>query len=134
VQGRGDSGRGLGLTNLAVVSAYVVPPGGKRRCACSSPPYNGFADRAHSVATIFARNLFDLESAHPIVCRRRPGAHGARHDLGERSDWEGNAATAAMLREQAMELHQQAHQARSDAMYLWELPKTGNRASTSTGS
>ena len=52
--------------------------------------------------------------------------------LAERSNWEGNAATAAMLREQAMELYQQAHQARSDAMYLWELPMTG--ASTSTGS
>jgi hypothetical protein len=109
-------------------------PLGQAALRVLTPPYNGFEDRAHSVATIFARNLFDLEPAHPIVCRRRPGAHGARHDLGERSNWEGNAATAAMLREQAMELHQQAHQARSDAMYLSELPMTGNRASTSTGS
>ena len=37
--------------------------------------------------------------------------------LAERSNWESNAATAAALREQAMELHQQAHQARRDAMY-----------------
>jgi hypothetical protein len=37
--------------------------------------------------------------------------------LAERSDWESNTAIAAALREQAMELYQQAHQARRDAMY-----------------
>jgi len=38
--------------------------------------------------------------------------------LAERSYWESNPATAASLREKAMELYQQAHRARRDAMYL----------------
>ena len=38
--------------------------------------------------------------------------------LAERSAWESDAATAATLREQAMELYQQAHKARREAMYL----------------
>jgi len=38
--------------------------------------------------------------------------------LAERSAWESDAATAATLREQAMELYQQAHKARRQAMYL----------------
>ena len=75
---------GAGLTNLALVSTYFVPAWGHAALRASTSPYGGFEDRAHSVATIFARNLFDLEPAHPIVRRRRPGAHGARHDLGER--------------------------------------------------
>ena len=36
----------------------------------------------------------------------------------ERSNWESNAAAAAELREQAMQLWAEAHQARRDAMYL----------------
>jgi hypothetical protein len=37
--------------------------------------------------------------------------------LAERSNWESDAATAASLREQAIDLYQQAHKARRDAMY-----------------
>jgi hypothetical protein len=37
--------------------------------------------------------------------------------LAERSNWESDAATAASLREQAMDLYQQAHKTRRDAMY-----------------
>jgi hypothetical protein len=38
--------------------------------------------------------------------------------LAEKSTWESDAATAAMLREQAMALYQQPHKARREAMYL----------------
>jgi len=37
--------------------------------------------------------------------------------LAERSNWESNPAAAAELREQAMALWAEAHQARRDAMY-----------------
>ena len=37
--------------------------------------------------------------------------------VAERSNWESNPTIAASLREQAMELYQQAHKARRDAMY-----------------
>ena len=37
--------------------------------------------------------------------------------LAERSNWESDSATAASLREEAMELYQQAHRARREAMY-----------------
>ena len=37
--------------------------------------------------------------------------------LAERSIWESNATAAAELREQAMMLWAEAHQARRDAMY-----------------
>jgi hypothetical protein len=51
---------GLGLTNLAVVSAYFVPAWGHAALRVLTSPYNGFEDRAHSVAAIFVRDLFDL--------------------------------------------------------------------------
>jgi len=37
--------------------------------------------------------------------------------LAERSNWESNATAAAELREQALRLWAEAHQARRDAMY-----------------
>jgi hypothetical protein len=51
---------GLGLTNLAVVSAYFVPAWGHAALRVLTSPYNGFEDRAHSVAAILVRDLFDL--------------------------------------------------------------------------
>ena len=37
--------------------------------------------------------------------------------LAERSHWESDPVTAASLREQAMDLYQQAHRAQREAMY-----------------
>jgi hypothetical protein len=51
---------GLGLTNFALVSAYFVPAWGHAALRVLTSPYNGFEDRAHSVAAIFVRNLFDF--------------------------------------------------------------------------
>jgi hypothetical protein len=51
---------GLGLTNLAMVSAYFVPAWGHAALRVLTSPYEGFEDRAHAVAAIFVRDLLDL--------------------------------------------------------------------------
>lgn len=51
---------GLGLTNLAVVSAYFVPTWGHAALRVLTSPYGGFEDRAHSAAAIYLRDLFDF--------------------------------------------------------------------------
>jgi len=51
---------GLGLTNLALVSAYFVPAWGRAALRALTSPYGGFEDRAHSVAAIYIRDLFDF--------------------------------------------------------------------------
>jgi len=54
------AGPGLGLTNLAVVSAYFVPAWGHAALRALTSPYGGFEDRVHSVAAIYIRDLFDF--------------------------------------------------------------------------
>ena len=51
---------GLGQFNFAVVSAYFVPAWGHDALRVLTSPYNGFEDRAHAVAAIYVRDLFDL--------------------------------------------------------------------------
>jgi hypothetical protein len=51
---------GLGQFNFAVVSAYFVPAWGREALRVLTSPYNGFEDRAHAVAAIYIRDLFDL--------------------------------------------------------------------------
>jgi hypothetical protein len=50
----------LGLVNLALVSAYFMPTWGHEALLVLTSPYNGFEDRAHAVAAIYVRDLFDL--------------------------------------------------------------------------
>jgi hypothetical protein len=54
------SNPGLGLVNFALVSAYFVPAWGHDALRVLTSPYNGFEDRAHAVAAIYFRDLFDL--------------------------------------------------------------------------
>jgi hypothetical protein len=51
---------GLGLVNFALVSAYFVPAWGHDALRVLTSPYNGFEDRAHAVAAIYFRDVFDL--------------------------------------------------------------------------
>src|SRR5258708_31766467 len=51
---------GLGLVNFALVSAYFVPAWGHDALRVLTSPYNGFEDRAHAVAAVYVRDLFDL--------------------------------------------------------------------------
>jgi hypothetical protein len=51
---------GLGQVNFALVSAYFVPAWGHDALRVLTSPYNGFEDRAHAVAAIYVRDLFDL--------------------------------------------------------------------------
>jgi hypothetical protein len=51
---------GLGLVNFALVSAYFVPAWGHDALRVLTSPYNGFDDRAHAVAAIYFRDVFDL--------------------------------------------------------------------------
>jgi hypothetical protein len=51
---------GLGLVNFALVSAYFVPAWGHDALRVLTSPYNGFEDRAHAVAAIYFREVFDL--------------------------------------------------------------------------
>src|SRR5580700_7541908 len=50
----------LGLVNFALVSAYFVPAWGHDALRVLTSPYNGFENRAHAVAAIYVRDLFDL--------------------------------------------------------------------------
>ena len=50
----------LGLVNFALVSAYFVPAWGHQALRVLTSPYNGFEDRAHAIAAIYIRNLFDF--------------------------------------------------------------------------
>ena len=54
------SNPGLGLVNFALVSAYFVPAWGHDALRVLTSPYNGFEDRAHAVAAIYFRDVFDL--------------------------------------------------------------------------
>jgi hypothetical protein len=54
------AGPGLGLTNLALVSTYFVPAWGHAALRALTSPYGGFEDRAHSIAAIYIRDLFDF--------------------------------------------------------------------------
>ena len=60
------TGPGLGLTNLALVSAYFVPAWGHAALRALTSPYGGFEDRAHSLAAIYIRDLFDFGLAGMI--------------------------------------------------------------------
>ena len=60
------AGPSLGLTNLALVSAYFVPAWGHAALRALTSPYGGFEDRAHSVAAIYIRDLFDFGLAGMI--------------------------------------------------------------------
>jgi len=51
---------GLGHVNFALVSAYFVPAWGHDALRVLTSPYNGFEDRAHAVAAIYFRDVFDL--------------------------------------------------------------------------
>jgi hypothetical protein len=51
---------GLGLVNLALVSAYFVPAWGHEALRVLTSPYNGFEDGAHAVAAIYFRDVFDF--------------------------------------------------------------------------
>jgi hypothetical protein len=51
---------GLGHVNFALVSAYFVPAWGRDALRVLTSPYNGFEDRAHAVAAIYFRDVFDL--------------------------------------------------------------------------
>ncbi len=50
----------LGLVNFALVSAYFVPAWGHDALRVLTSPFNGFEHRAHAVAAIYFRELFDL--------------------------------------------------------------------------
>lgn len=54
------AGPGPGLTNLALVSTYFVPAWGHAALRALTSPYGGFEDRAHSIAAIYIRDLFDF--------------------------------------------------------------------------
>jgi hypothetical protein len=54
------SNPGLGLANFALVSAYFVPAWGHDALRVLTSPYNGFEDRAHAIAAIYFRDVFDL--------------------------------------------------------------------------
>jgi hypothetical protein len=54
------SNPGLGLVNFALVSTYFVPAWGHDALRVLTSPYNGFEDRAHSVAAVYFRDVFDL--------------------------------------------------------------------------
>jgi hypothetical protein len=54
------SNPGLGLVNFALVSAYFVPAWGHDALRVLTSPYNGFEDRAHAVAAVYFREVFDL--------------------------------------------------------------------------
>jgi hypothetical protein len=54
------SNPGLGLINFALVSAYFVPAWGHDALRVLTSPYNGFEDRAHAVAAVYVRDVFDL--------------------------------------------------------------------------
>jgi hypothetical protein len=51
---------GLGQVNFALVSLYFVPAWGRDALRVLTSPYNGFENRAHAVAAIYVRDLFDL--------------------------------------------------------------------------
>ena len=51
---------GLGLVNFALVSAYFVPAWGHEALRVLTSPFNGFEDRAHAVAAVYIRDIFDL--------------------------------------------------------------------------
>lgn len=50
----------LGLVNLALVSAYFVPVWGHDAFRVLTSPFNGFEDRAHAVAAVYYRDIFDF--------------------------------------------------------------------------
>jgi hypothetical protein len=50
----------LGLVNFALVSAYFVPVWGHEAWRVLTSPFNGFEDRAHAVAAVYYRDLFDF--------------------------------------------------------------------------
>ena len=50
----------LGLVNFALVSAYFVPVWGHEALRVLTSPFNGFEDRAHAVAAVYYRDLFDF--------------------------------------------------------------------------
>jgi hypothetical protein len=50
----------LGLVNLALVSAYFVPVWGHDAFRVLTSPFNGFEDRAHAVAAVYYREVFDF--------------------------------------------------------------------------
>ncbi len=50
----------LGLVNLALVSAYFVPVWGHDALRVLTSPFNGFEDRAHAVAAVYYRDVFDF--------------------------------------------------------------------------
>src|ERR1700732_5464705 len=50
----------LGLVNFALVSAYFVPVWGHDALRVLTSPYNGFEERAHAVAAVYFRDVFDL--------------------------------------------------------------------------
>jgi hypothetical protein len=54
------SNPGLGLINFALVSAYFVPAWGHDALRVLTSPYNGFEDRAHAVAAVYYRDVFDF--------------------------------------------------------------------------
>jgi len=56
----------LGPVNFALVSAYFAPAWGREALRVLTSPYNGFEDRAHTVAAIYFRDLFDLGLASLI--------------------------------------------------------------------
>jgi hypothetical protein len=51
---------GLGLVNFALVSAYFVPAWGHDALRVLTSPFNGFDDRAHAVAAVYFRDVFDF--------------------------------------------------------------------------
>ena len=50
----------LGLVNFALVSAYFVPVWGHDALRVLTSPFNGFEDRAHAVAAVYYREVFDF--------------------------------------------------------------------------
>jgi hypothetical protein len=50
----------LGLVNFALVSAYFVPVWGHDALRVLTSPFNGFEDRAHAVAAVYYRDVFDF--------------------------------------------------------------------------
>jgi hypothetical protein len=54
------SNPGLGLVNFALVSAYFAPAWGHEALRVLTSPFNGFEDRAHAVAAVYLRDVFDL--------------------------------------------------------------------------
>jgi hypothetical protein len=56
----------LGPVNFALVSAYFAPAWGREALRVLTSPYGGFQDRAHTVAAIYFRDVFDLGFASLI--------------------------------------------------------------------